>query len=218
MNILEEIFNKVDHSSDKWRPYFEVYHRHLKHLQGTDVNLVEVGVQKGGSLDMWSQYFSEGSVITGIDVDPECAKLEYNKPNINVVIGNQADPNFWDGFLKDREIDVFIDDGGHHMNQQIVTFEKVYPKMKVGGIFIVEDTHTSYWPDYGGGLNAKGSFIEYAKSYVDVLHYDHKKEMTSDLEMRKKIAYDTLTSVHFYDSIVVFEKLGKREMQRVFSK
>jgi hypothetical protein len=76
MNRLEELHKQLTHPSDKWKPYFEVYERHLRRFMGTDISLVEVGVQKGGSLEMWGNYFGVGSKITGIDVDSECASLK----------------------------------------------------------------------------------------------------------------------------------------------
>ena len=215
---LEELFYNADHSSDKWEPYFEVYERHLKRYMGTDVNVVEVGVQKGGSLEMWSSYFGTGSKIVGIDIDPECAALKYDNENIEVVIGDQGRRDFWDKFLNNRKIDVFVDDGGHHSNDQIVTFEKVFPALEAGGIFICEDTHTSYFRNYwGGGLHSKESFINYVKGLIDVLHYDWKQESTVELE-RKKIVSESISGIFFYDSVVVIEKFGKRVMNRVFSK
>lgn len=217
-SLLRECFDNAKHPSDKWEPYFEVYERHLRRWRGTEVNIVEVGVQKGGSLDMWGSFLGDKAKITGIDVDPECAKLTYDNPNVKVLIGDQGDPAFWDSFLADKpKIDIFIDDGGHYMDQQIVTFEKIFPVMPVGSIFICEDCHTSYMAHNGGGLNRKGTFIEYAKQYVDVLHWDWKESYNTELDRLNKIGKD-LTGVFFYDSMVVFEKFGKRKMQRVAPK
>jgi len=218
MIYLEELHKKSHYSSDKWQPYFEVYDRHLKKFIGTDIDVVEVGVQKGGSLEMWGNYFGSEAKIIGIDVDPECAALKYDNENIEVVIGDQGRPDFWDKFLHNKKIDVLIDDGGHFMDQQILTFERVFPMLSTGGIYICEDCHTSYMSYNGGGLNRKSSFIEYAKTYIDVLHYDWKEEMTSELEIHNKIANSGLSGVFFYDSMVVFEKFGKRKMERVFTK
>lgn len=217
MNRLEEIFYKSEHSSDKWQPYFEVYDRHLSSFIGQKVTLVEVGVQKGGSLEMWAEYLGDKAKIIGIDVDPECANLKYNNENIKIVIGDQGDPAFWDKFLSENNIDILIDDGGHYMHQQILTLEKVYPKLPVGGVFICEDCHTSYMSYNGGGLENPNSFIEYSKSLIDVIHYDWKEKFTTKLDTRN-IIFQELTSLHFYDSIVVFEKFGKKDMKRVFAK
>lgn len=215
---LREAFDQAPHSSDKWEPYFEVYERHLSQLyRKQNLHMIEVGVQKGGSLDMWSKFWRPDAHIIGIDVDPECAKLEYDKMNIQVVIGDQGNPTFWDSFLMDRKIDVFIDDGGHYMDQQILTFEKVFPVLSVGGIYICEDCHTSYMSHNGGGLKKPGTFIEYAKDYIDVLHWNWKESYNTEFERKFKLAKD-LTSVHFYDSMVVFEKFGKKDMKRVTPK
>lgn len=218
MSILRECFDNAKHSSDKWEPYFEVYERHLTRYRGTEFNFVEVGVQKGGSLDMWHSFFGEGANITGIDVDPECANLVYDTPKIRVEIGDQGDAAFWDKFISENvAINVFVDDGGHYMDQQILTFEKVFPTMPLGSIYICEDCHTSYMSHNGGGLNRPGTFIEYAKQYVDVLHWEWKEQYTTKLEKLHKMSIG-LTGVFFYDSMVVFEKFGKRNMQRVSPK
>ena len=86
--------------------------------------------------------------------------------------------------------------------------------MPTNSVYICEDTHTSYMPYNGGGFQTKGSFLEYAKQYVDVIHSSWINDLDTEFERKKKIGYD-LTSVHFYDSMVVFEKFGKKDMQRV---
>lgn len=218
---LEEIFYQSEHSSDKWQPYFEVYERHLQRFVGKPVTLVEVGVQKGGSLEMWSTFLGPQSRIIGIDVDPECANLKYKQSNIEIVIGNQSDGPFWDSFTKENSIDIFIDDGGHFMHEQIFTFEKVYPRMNMGGVYICEDTHTSYYPEYNGALEGKNpyTFIEYAKGFIDILHESWiKEEVDMKYQLRQLTSNKSLSGVFFYDSMVVFEKFGKRNMHRVFAK
>lgn len=235
MGELRDLFADLHISSDKWEPYFDIYEDHfyaslnrLLDSGKTNITLVEVGVQKGGSLEMWRQALAYeltaasrvgyGDItfkVIGIDIDAECLKLKYID-NVEVVIGDQGSPDFWDRFLEEvPEIDIFIEDGGHYMNQQILTFEKVFPKISTGGVYICEDTHTSYMASNGGGLGRRGTFIEYAKNYIDVLHYNWKEEMTSDLETKNKIAQG-LSGLHFYDSVVVFEKFEKEEMKRVF--
>lgn len=215
---FEKLFYNTDHSSDKWEPYFEIYERHLNRFENKDINFVEVGVYTGGSLEMWAQYFGKGSSIIGIDNDPGCAKLQYNYDNVKVVLGDQGDPKFWDEFLKNNKIHAFLDDGGHQSFQQITTFEKVFPALEPGGVFICEDTHTSYFRNYsGGGLESRSSFITYIKGLIDVLHYDWKQETTPELEAKNVLAQH-MSGIFFYDSVVVIEKFGKRKMNRVFSK
>lgn len=212
---LEDFFNNCNHGADKWQPYFEIYERHLNRFREKEFTLVEIGVQAGGSLEMWGNYLGPKAKIIGIDIDQNCANLKYDNPNIQIVIGDQSDPNFWDWFTQNvSNIDVIVDDGGHLMNQQIMSFEKLFPKLKLGGVYICEDCHTSYWAEYNGGLHKPGTFIEYAKTYIDVLNFNWVRETHPEFDRRAKIA-DKLTNISFYDSIVVFEKYGKRNMHRV---
>jgi hypothetical protein len=94
------------------------------------------------------------------------------------------------------------------MVQQIVSFEMLIDKVKDDGVFICEDTHTSYWYEYNGGLRKKGTFIEYSKGLVDHINAWH-------IRYRSKVKVDAITrhinSIHFYDSIVVFEKTPERK-------
>lgn len=213
---LKEVFDNLSHSSDKWEPYFEIYERHLEKYRFKDTILVEVGVQKGGSLEMWSNWINNPECkIVGVDIDPVCANLKYDQLNIRVHIADQKDMSFWDKLLVEHsKIDIFIDDAGHYCDAQISTFEKIFPSLPVGSTYICEDVHTSYMPYNGGGYKVKSSFVEYARNYIDVIHGSWIKELDSSLEKYKRIGKD-LTSVHFYDSMVVFEKLGKRKMHRV---
>jgi cephalosporin hydroxylase len=186
----------------KWSHYFDIYDRHFSPYRGRKVNIVEFGVSHGGSLQMWRTYFGRRAVITGVDVDPRCATL--TSKGINVVIGDQENREFLND-LADRvgEIDVVIDDGGHTMAQQIATFEELWPRVRDGGIFLVEDLHTSYWPNYGGGYKRSGTFIEYAKDLIDQQNAWHSRQA----ETFKVDDYTrTIRGMHVYDSIIVFDK------------
>lgn len=212
MNDLRKIYNEVIHSSDKWESYFDVYHRHLAHLRGQEITLVEIGVQKGGSLEMWSKYLGPQATIIGIDVDEECKNLKYEQENIEVVIGDQSSIGFWDNFLSEHpKIDILIDDGGHNMIQQMVTFYKVFPSVSVPGIYICEDCHTSYMNFF---IQNNKTFIEHSKECIDVLNKKWFEGPRFDIEDKLYTAQN-LTSLHFYDSIVVYEKLGVPNMERV---
>lgn len=217
---LREFFINAPKGCDKWDRYFDVYETRFAKYKGKDVTFVEVGVQNGGSIEIWSQYFGPNSKLYGIDIDPKCAELKFDNPNIEIIIGDQSLPEFWDETLaKIGNIDVFIDDGGHHNNQQIVTFNKAFPLINVGGIFVIEDTHTSYWPEYEGGLHHVTSFTEYCKNFADVvnsMHYDAVQD-NSDLIIAKSVA-SNISSVSFYDSMIVLEKDNLVPMRRLANK
>ena len=67
-------------------------------------------------------------------------------------------------------IDILIDDGGHTMKQQITTFNVLFDHVKMNGLYVCEDLHTSYWYEYGGGLYKKNTFIEFSKNFIDNIH------------------------------------------------
>ncbi len=121
---------------------------------------------------MWRKYFGEQANIFAVDINPECKKFEEEKTKI--FIGSQEDETFLDQLASQLPaLDILIDDGGHTMNQQIVTFRNLFPAVKDGGIYLVEDTHTSYWREYHGGYKNKNSFIEFSKDIVDQVHAWH---------------------------------------------
>ncbi len=185
----------------KWVHYFDIYHRHLAPYRGRAITIVEFGVFHGGSLRMWRQYFGRRARLVGVDIDPRCADLA--EPGIEVVIGDQEDREFL-ATLRDRlgPIDVVIDDGGHTMAQQIATFEVLWPAVRDGGLYLVEDLHTSYWEEFGGGWREPGTFIEYAKGLVDEMHAWHTRERGHQpSDWTRSIA-----GMHVYDSVIVLDK------------
>lgn len=200
----------------KWVHYIEAYETHLAKFRNRPVNLLEIGIHKGGSLQLWKQYFAPGSRIFGADIDTACKAFE--EENIQIFIGDQAERTF----LREMRnamptLDIIIDDGGHKSIQQINSFEELYPKMSETGVYIVEDTHTNYWPKYQRG--APMSFIEYAKKLADSLHawhFDqsnfgrfsqpHSKRNTPLIAPKVTEFTRTTQSITFYDSMVVFQK------------
>jgi len=198
-----DFLEKTDHRMvSKWMHYFDAYAAELGHLQGKDITFLEIGVWKGGSIPMWGGYFGKGSKLVFADIDPACRGLA--DPGTVVEIGDQSDPVFLQMLVeKYGPFDVIIDDGGHKMDQQTISFENLWPAIKDGGHYLVEDTHTSYWPGFGGGFQEQASFIEYAKRLVDQMHswYTDQDEIFPLSRMAKELTY-----VHFYDSIVAMKK------------
>lgn len=205
-NLLQKYFlENTGRLIHKYDHYFDIYDRHLARFRGKPVTVLEIGVYHGGSLQMWREYFGPAAKIIGVDINPACQV--FSGDGIEVVIGSQEDRNFL-ASLREQfpQFDVVIDDGGHTMRQQIITFEELYCHVKPDGVFLAEDLSTSYWPEYGGGYKNKESFIEYTKPLIDRLNAWHSKDeaLTPDEFTR------STTSLHYYDSILVIEK-GQHE-------
>lgn len=77
----------------KWMHYFAIYERHFERFVGQEVNILEIGVSHGGSLQMWKQYFGDKATIVGIDIDPRC--ISFEEEQVSILIGDQGDRNFW---------------------------------------------------------------------------------------------------------------------------
>ncbi len=202
MNDLEIYFNENNKRViDKWSHYFEVYDRHFSKYRGKEIVLLEIGTFQGGSLQMWKKYFGDKAKIYGIDINPNCKQVE--EENIKIMIGSQSDRDFLKKVIKEvPPFDILIDDGGHTMLQQIVSFEELFGHVKPDGVYLCEDLHTSYWKEYGGGYKRKGSFIEYSKNFIDQLNAYHSKEAALPVS-----SFTTsVSSLHYYDSILVIEK------------
>jgi 23S rRNA U2552 (ribose-2'-O)-methylase RlmE/FtsJ len=202
MNDFEKFFRTNDGNAiQKWSNYFEVYEKHFSRFKGKDIVLLEIGISEGGSLSMWQSYFGKGAKIIGVDINHECKRFETD--NIQVFIGSQGDKDFLEQLKgKIPKVDILIDDGGHEMKQQILTFKHLFHHVKEDGVYLCEDCHTSYWPKYGGGFRRQGTFIEYAKKKIDALNAWHSQEKSFTVTDETR----TIKSIHFYDSIVVFEK------------
>ena len=180
----------------KWTNYFPIYDQLFSRFQNQEITFVEIGVKSGGSLHMWRSFFGPKARIIGIDLNPKAKKFE--RDGFEIFIGDQADPEFWAKTLDAiGPIDILLDDGGHRFEQQIITTECLLPQIKDNGLLVIEDTHTSYMPSFGGPTEF--STIAYAKSFIDALH------RRNAFMPATKPAETRIQSIEFFDSIVAFK-------------
>ena len=190
----------------KFYGYLEVYHRHFARFRGGSPVVLEIGVSFGGSLEMWRDYFGSGCRLYGVDIDPRCKAFE--DETTTILIGDQADRNFLARLRAELpRVDILIDDGGHTMEQQIATFEELYPHVADEGVYLCEDLHTSYWERFGGGYRKDGTFVEFSKHLIDRLNGWH---WTNGQESAVNDFTRSAHGMHYYDSVLVIEK---RRMQ-----
>jgi len=201
----------------KWTNYFAVYEKLFQKYVGRNVVVLEIGVQSGGSIDMWREYFGSGLIYHGVDVSPWPKKFfEKKSDNIFIHTGSQEDRTFMRKLaLELGQVDILIDDGGHTMRQQITTLEVLYDLVAPNGIFLTEDVHTSYADGWdGSGYRNKENFVEYVKKIIDQLYgfYHHRTDpaLSDSLNNVWKTA-----SISFYPGIIAFEKqpISKPESQ-----
>lgn len=216
--LINLYFEHKEKTSDKWEQYLSVYASELAPYiaHGKPVRLLEIGVQNGGSLEIWSKYLPEGSKIIGIDIDPKVLALKFVNENIEVVLLDITDMAKATAFLEGRQFDLIIDDASHVSSEIIAAFDLCYKYLAPGGKYIIEDLHASYFSSHGGGYLRPDSAIEWLKSLVDTVNADHIQQpgefVGEDREAKVELN-QSIQKVSFYDSMAVIEKLEFRKLE-----
>jgi Methyltransferase domain len=210
--ISKSFFEHEGRLIHKWHHFLPLYHRYFEPFRngfnGKPLRFLEIGVSQGGSLEMWRKYFGQSAIIYGIDINPACAVLDGENGNI-VRIGSQDDPEFLRRVVAEMGgVDIILDDGSHVAKHLRTSFDVLFPLLSDGGMYCVEDLHTSYWPKYGGGYQKKSNFFrtvisfnEVIKQIIDDMHHWHHK-----FPITINSAKDKITGFHMHESIVFFEK------------
>jgi O-antigen biosynthesis protein len=213
---LSSIFIKhAGNLSDKWEHYLAIYDAEMARFRnaGRPITLLEIGVQNGGSLQVFARYLPKGSSILGIDVDPACAELSLG-PNIRIAIVDAGDSAALDAALGNERFDIILDDGSHQSDQIITALRTCFDRLRPGGLYIIEDLHASYWAAFGGGFRRENAAVESLKALVDALNVDHIEgglatHLTGVEQDWLRHAGAQLGRITFYDSVAVLEKLAE---------
>lgn len=193
--------NRSGQTLDKWVHYFPIYERHLARYRGTPVRVLEIGVYRGGGLELLRHYLGPEAQLVGIDIDEVAREAVAGRHPVE--IGDQEDAGFLRGVAETHgPFDVIIDDGGHTMRQQIASVEALFPMLNEGGTYIVEDSHTSYWPEYADPDPDGPTFIGWLKDRIDDLHAFHHSQSEQLLTPWQT----ALSGIHVYDSVAVLDR------------
>jgi len=200
VSLYEHFLDNKDRPIHKNVHYFVAYERHFAPFRGRPMTMLEIGTGGGGSSQMWKRYFGPLATIVTIDINPERAAL--GDEQVKVRIGDQSDTGFLASLIEEFGApDIVLDDGSHIAEHVKATFRYLYPRTARNGVYLVEDLHTAYWPDFGGGLRRPGSFIELCKDLIDELN----AEATGGELAPTPFTGQTI-SMHFYNAIAVFER------------
>lgn len=201
MTLYDMFLNNSGRPIHKSGHYFFAYQRHFGHFVGRPVTFLEIGAGNGGSSQMWKRWLGPLARIVTIDINEVCR--QYEDEQVSVRIGDQSDAQFLQSILDEFGTpDIVLDDGSHHMTHVRASFDFLYDRISSNGIYMIEDMHTAYWADYGGGRGDPRSMIERFKGQVDDLNADHVRDGTV---APSKFTRQTL-AMTAYDSILVFEK------------
>lgn len=206
LDRLGKIYRTDKTGSHHYTPH---YQSHLRKLKFKGIRLLEIGVggyespsHGGNSLRMWKKYFPFGKIFS-IDIYDKSA-LQENR--IKIFCGSQIDSDFLDKVTNEiGKIDIIIDDGSHINEHVIETFTLLFPKLNDGGIYIIEDTQTSYWKDFGGDsedLSNPKTMMNYFKNLIDSLN---NKEFVID-NYQQSYFDKKIVSMHFYHNMIFIYK------------
>lgn len=195
--------------SDKWNFYLREYDRLFAPYASRAINLLEIGVQNGGSLEVWASYFAEGSNIVGCDINPLCGVLQFESDAVHLVVG---DVNLTDTqsaiHAHTPAFDIVIDDGSHTSPDIIQAFCALFGRVNEGGVYVVEDMHCSYWQAFGGGLHHPHSAYAFFKALVDICNYEHWGVDTEPAAFLNNLGFDIANLAPHLDQIHSIEFLN----------
>lgn len=196
--FTEKLFTFNKYPFSKWNYYFPIYEKYFLEFKDKPINLLEIGVDKGGSLELWKKYFGENVTLFGLDINPSAKNIDENLAKI--YIGNQRDKLLLNRIVKNSPPDIIIDDGSHIIKDIKVTLETLFKHLKPGGIYIIEDLHTNYYK-YWSGVIIKHNFNKYLREIIEDLHSSHHN---------KKLKHPDISnycdSIYIHDSVVVIKK------------
>jgi hypothetical protein len=227
LNQLAQLYGSDKFGSHFYTPH---YARHFRDLRNKPVTLLEIGIggwtdgkgyadktRGGGSLRMWKTYFPKGRIY-GLDIED---KSYHDEPRIKTFRGSQDDENFLKKVIAETGApDIIIDDGSHYTHHVIKSFNVLFPLLKTGGIYVVEDLQTSYWhstadEDWNGSedLSAPHTSMNFFKKLVDGLNYEEFRH-----EYEPNYFDRNITGVHFYHNLMFIEKGANNEGSNLVKK
>ena len=199
--------------------YHRFYHDILHHLRDSSFNMLEIGVERFHSIDMWKQYFPL-AMIYAIDIN-----VEYKDERICIFKGDQSKKEQLEELVpKIPKCSFIIDDGSHVPEHQLLTFDIFFSNvLEDGGVYIIEDIETSYWKSreifgyptrYGYGH--PNSVIEKFKLVLDFLNskYLSKDDKTLLLDRVNFFSLSTLcaiSSITFAQNCIIIKKKHQYE-------
>ena len=199
-------------ASRKWTHYPFVYERVLSPLLAAEqpLTLLEIGVQNGGSLEIWKKFLPTGSQVHGLDVDANCAKLRLS-PGIHFHLGSATDTAFVNQRFVESSFDIIVDNARPDGAGTVSAFLDLFKKLRPGGVYIVEGLRAGMQAPTDGS-NAFGFF----KNLIDSLNTDNlpKSETQAAREPHFLSMYrEDVASVTFFDAVCAISKYQRHKRE-----
>lgn len=215
MRTLNEI--AITHNTDKsslGHNYAQKYASYFSYLRDKNLKLFEIGIFNGSSIKTWKEYFPNGKIF-GLDIK-DASFL--NDDRISRIVGSQYDKNVLEDVNSTHgPFDIIIDDGSHRGEHMKFSFEILFPLLKPGGIYVVEDLHCCYWAEFNE--KAENHFMNFLKDLMDAVNASGKcgyaditklkiDEYYNNQNTNGELTYyeRSIEFIHLYRSIVFIKK------------
>jgi len=163
------VYLSDDHEEISGHNYVELYENFFAPIRFQAERIFEIGVLYGDSMRLWEAYFPNARIF-GIDIEDTSI---YDTDRITTFVADQSDREQLGKFIEAHggDFDVIIDDGGHSMEQQQVSFGYLFRFVRPGGYYVIEDIHTSFfdpekWPEYGVDKEKKNTTLTMIRRFI----------------------------------------------------
>jgi Methyltransferase domain len=196
--------------SSAYHNYTEIYARYFSSLREKPIKFLEIGIARGNSVMLWEKYFPNAQLHF---IDIALDHVQYISERSHYYSVNQESSEELRQFIGKTggDFDIIIDDGGHTMRQQIISFQELFPHIKSGGMYVIEDLHTSYKRSYLNGH--RKTTIEYLKTLIDELNFvgahtfrASHRNIDPSAAQQLNLFRESIESIHFYDSVAIITK------------
>ena len=188
-------------STKEWTGFLEIYSKYFEDYKDKEINILEIGIDKGESLKIWRKYFSKAK-ICGIDI----IDIDFKIEGVDIIKADQTDKKALKEICeKYKNFDIIIDDGSHRSKQIIISLNFLFDYLNNNGLYVIEDLQTSYFPRFGGSrinLKKKGTSMNFLKSITDSINYEN-----NDKPFFRSRKFDGMIKyIHFYQNVAILKK------------
>lgn len=186
------------------------YDRHFRDYRNEQVRVLEIGIGGykhpewgGGSLRMWKHFFHRGEIY-GMDI---VDKSHFDAPRITTLQGDQNDPEYLASIAKEYgPFDIVIDDGSHINEHVRTSFQSLFPHVRPGGLYVIEDLWTAYWSGFGGNEDPRQdgtTSLGLVKSLIDSIQHEERPATSGH---RPSYVDRNVAGLHVYHNLAFIEK------------
>jgi cephalosporin hydroxylase len=179
--------------------YVDLYEQYLAGMRRRARRVLEIGIYRGASLQMWRDYFPRAEVY-GVDIK----EIAVPGSRIHTLVGDQSDPALLERLRALGPWDLIIDDGSHRQSHVLATFEGLYDSVAPGGYYVIEDMHTSYWPRgyEGGPPGMDGTSVSLIRGLLDGVNRRYAAKEYPD----EAAALTPVDAVHVFEKIAFLKR------------